>query len=441
MSMEISDMKEYFSNGHNPVLPADIHIPDGEAHIFGNRLYVYGSFDKSKKEYCSEEYYVVSTADMLTWKIGKKSFDGKNVEWANKKFKKQYYIKDMGLKNPTPIYAKLLKEMFVPYKMIPKPLRPNMINFGLFVQNRNLLFAPDCAYKNGKFYLYFCMADYSEGVAVSDSPEGPFENPVRLPCGGIDPAVFIDDDGSAYYYWGQFRANAVKLNDDMISFDESNIFENVITEEKHGFHEGSSMRKRKGIYYYVYPCIYRNSKPTCLAYATSSSPIGPFTYRGIIIDNAKCDPESWNIHGSIEEFGGQWYVFYHRSSKNSRRFRRLCVEKINFNDDGTIDEVKMTSQGAGKPFESGEIIEGWRACEVDGGAYIDNTELIMCDNSQAIFRYVKLNESCNIKIISEGKGSILVYADNVPLEKSTAGVHEIKLLCNGEIRIKEICFC
>lgn len=60
----------------------------------------------------------------------------------------------------------------------------------------------------------------------------------------------------------------------------------------------SSMRKRNGIYYYVYPCVYRDKKLTCLAYATSKSPLGPFTYQGVIIDNAKCDPKSWNIHGS-----------------------------------------------------------------------------------------------------------------------------------------------
>ena len=63
-----------------------------------------------------------------------------------------------------------------------------------------LLFAPDCIEKDGKYYLYFCMQDDSEGVAVSDRSEGPFSDPVQLPCGGIDPAVFIDDDGQAYYY-------------------------------------------------------------------------------------------------------------------------------------------------------------------------------------------------------------------------------------------------
>ena len=433
-------MKEIKSMGRNPVLPYDVCVPDGEAHSFGGKLYVYGSYDTQPKDYCSEEYHVVSTSDMLTWTVHDKSLDGKDIPWAGKRGEKKYYITDMGLKNPTPMYRKLLKDMHIPIDVMPKFLRPDNIDFAKYVKAPNMLYAPDCAYKDGKYYLYFCMSDYSEGVAVSDTPEGPFENPVRLPCGGIDPAVFIDDDGSAYYYWGQFRASAVKLNADMMSFDEKTVVKNVVTEESHGFHEGSSMRKRDGIYYYVYPCVYRNERPTCLAYATSSSPLGPFTYRGIIIDNAKCDPESWNIHGSIEEFGGQWYVFYHRSSKNGRANRRLCVEKIEFNLDGTINEVKMTSQGAGLPFERGEVIEGWRACEVDGGAYVDGNELVMKDDSLAIIRYVHLSGNEKLTIDSEGDGTVSVYANDVPLSEVSDGVYEIKLVSKGNLKIKSILF-
>lgn len=433
-------MTAYDSCGRNPVLSPDVCIPDGEAHVFGDKLYVYGSYDTNSKEYCSEEYHVAFTDDMYTWTVGEKSLDGREIPWPNSKKKKQYYITDMGLKNPTPIYRDMLKQMHIPLGLMPKFLRPQMIDFGKFVPNRNLLFAPDCVEKNGKYYLYFCMGDYSEGVAVSESPIGPFENPIRLPCGGIDPAVFIDDDGTAYYYWGQFRANAVKLNEDMVSFDESTVVKGIVTEEQHGFHEGSSMRKRNGIYYYVYPCVYRNNRPTCLAYAASASPLGPFEYRGIIIDNAKCDPQSWNIHGSIEQFRGQWYVFYHRCSKNNRSNRRLCVEKIQFNEDGTINEVKMTSQGAGLPFAVGEKIEGWRACEVDGGAYIDGTDLIMCNGSQAYFRYVQLHENSCVEIEADGKGEFQVFADDVPLGQCTDGLHEIRIACKGDLTIKALTF-
>ena len=108
------------------------------------------------------------------------------------------------------------------------------------------------------------------------------------------------------------------------------LYTDLITEAEHGFHEGASIRKRNGIYYLVYADISRG-RPTCLAYATSRSPLGPFTKGGIIIDNTGCDPETWNNHGSIAEFNGQWYIFYHRSSQASNFNRRVCVEPIHFN--------------------------------------------------------------------------------------------------------------
>ena len=141
------------SFGRNPVLPPEVCIPDGEAYVFGNRLYVYGSYDTNSKEYCSEEYHVAFTDDMRTWSVGEKSLDGKDIPWPNSKQKKKYYITDMGLKNPTPIYRDMLKEMHIPLGLMPKFLRPQMIDFGRFVPNRNLLFAPDCIEKSGKFYL------------------------------------------------------------------------------------------------------------------------------------------------------------------------------------------------------------------------------------------------------------------------------------------------
>jgi hypothetical protein len=93
---------------------------------------------------------------------------------------------------------------------------------------------------------------------------------------------------------------------------------------------------------------------------------GPFTKRGIIIDNSGCDPETWNNHGSIASFNGQWYVFYHRSSQASRYNRRVCVEPIHFNADDSIDEVEMTTQGSGKPLPAERPIAAWRACLLHG---------------------------------------------------------------------------
>jgi hypothetical protein len=430
---------ERFENCRNPVLPPSICIADGEAHVFADGLYVFGSWDQYADDYCSEEYRVVSTKDMKNWTIYDKSLDGREIPWLTNG--KKYYVTDMNLRDPAPFFKNMVEEI---QKQLPKEMQvsldtvsegdlPESIDFGQYAKNPYLLFAPDCICKDGKYYLYFCTSANLEGVAVSDKPEGPFEKPRQLPCAGIDPAVFIDDDGKAYYYWGQFRASGVELNPDMVSFDEEKIVKKLVTEEEHGFHEGSSMRKRDGIYYYVYPCIYRDNKPTCLAYATSGSPLGPFTYRGIIIDNAKCDPQSWNIHGSIECFEGQWYVFYHRSSKNGKTSRRLCVEPIYFNEDGTIDEVKMTSVGAGNPFDMDEAIQGWRACEVDGGAYVSDYDLVMKDESSAVIRYVKIDAPVRgVRVEKDGEGTVEVRIAGKDWWEAENGVAEVELRCTGD---------
>ena len=307
------------------------------------------------------------------------------------------------------------------------------------------------------YYLYFCLCDDSEGVAVSDKPEGPFINPIQLPCGGIDPAIFVDTDGKAYYYWGQLSLNAVMLNQDMVSFDEKNRVVNLITEEEHYFHEGASMRKIGDTYYLVYSNMERG-KPTALGYATSKSPMGPFRYRGIIIDNAGCDPASWNNHGSIEWFNGQWYVFYHRSSRCSRIHRRLCIEPICLNPDGSIDEVKMTSQGVGRPFRIGEKICGYHACELSGTIFIDvdknGGEYLtnISTQDEAVFRYVETNLGYQSVVIdAEGCGDIDCYLDNcfvgsINIQENTlnqgelvdggSGIRELKLVVRKANNLK-----
>lgn len=354
---------EHFKNKRNPVLPLEYHVPDSEAHVMPDgKLYIYGSFDDREDVFCSEKYHVVSTPDMENWTIHGVSFTGQLVPWYNDPGAPKYPGIDWS--RPTPFIRKMLESV----KENGDDMKEKFEQEGE-KEKPALLFAPDCLEYGGKYYLYFCMPDDSEGVAVSDRPEGPFANPIQLPCGGIDPAVFIDDDGQAYYYWGQLFSHGVRLNADMVSFNPEEIQDDLVTEEEHFFHEGSSMRKIGDTYYYVYANMERG-KPTSLGYSTSKSPLGPFTYRGIIIDNDGCDPASWNNHGSIECVNGQWYVFYHRCSRGVQQYRRLCIEPITVNPDGTIPEVKMTSQGAGAPFAPGESICGYQACGLKGTVYI-----------------------------------------------------------------------
>jgi hypothetical protein len=154
-------------------------------------------------------------------------------------------------------------------------------------------------------------------------------------------------------------------------------------------------------------------RATSLSYATSKSPLGPFVHRGVIVDNVTCDPASWNNHGSIECVGGRWYVFHHRSSRNSQRWRRLCVEPIEFDAAGLIAEVPMSSQGVGPPFGAGEPIDAWRACELGGEAWIgpdeEGHEVLqgLTTGDTAAFRWVKLERPAT-QLDIDGHGDGLV---------------------------------
>ena len=118
----------------------------------------------------------------------------------------------------------------------------------------------------------------------------------------------------------------------------------ILTEDRDGFHEGISIRKRNGIYYLVYADSSRG-RPTCLGYAMSDKPLGPlYEKKGLSLIIQDVIRQAGTNHGSIEEYQGKWYVFYHRSSHNSEFSRRVCVEEIFFEEDGTIREVLMTSQ-------------------------------------------------------------------------------------------------
>ena len=313
------------------------------------RLYVYCSLDIATNYYCSQTNVVLSTGDMRTWQWHPNSFvsAGKN-------------------------------------DMLP--------------DNDAILYAPDCQYRDGNYYLYFCQpGKLPTGVAVSKSPTGPFTNATFLNVGKyleIDPSTFIDDDGQAYHVWGQFTMKMAKLNKDMRTLDADSIRDNILTEKEHHFHEGAYMTKRNGLYYLVFADNSREYRPSCLGYATSKSPFGPYQYRGVIIDNNHCNPGNWNNHGSIAEFGGKWYVFYHRSTQGVVMMRKACVEPITFREDGSIPEVEMTTQGAEGPIDASLRIEAEQACALWGKLRIstggDETEILtgIHDGDRAIYKYI-----------------------------------------------------
>ncbi len=332
----------------NPILPLHHFIPDVEARTWGDgRIYLYGSMDRcGVMDYCSDVYHVFSSQDMRDWTDHGIAFTSRESH-AEK-----------------------------------------------------LLYAPDCVRIGDSYHLFYCAADKSEGVARACEPFGPFRDGKAIPLAdkdGIDPAVFVDDDGEVYYFWGQYNLRGARLVPDSLTLDPSTLQDNLLSESEHGFHEGASIRTRDGIYYMVYTDISRG-KASCLAYATSRHPLGPYEKRGIIIDNDGCDPHNWNNHGSIAPFRDQWYVFYHRASKGSRYNRRVCVEPIRFDACGDIAEVEMTTQGCDGPLPARVPLEACRACRLSGGIRADvndeGTHVLsgFTDGDWAAYAYIEFDD-------------------------------------------------
>lgn len=208
--------------------------------------------------------------------------------------------------------------------------------------------APAIAEKNGKYYYYY-SADVNIGVAVSDKPTGPFKDPIGkplIPRGTvkgqvIDPMVFVDDDGSAYLYFGQGLCNVVKLNSDMISCDLTTIS----SFKPEGYNEGSFMIKRKGKYYLMWSEYDTRDPRYSVAYALSDSPLGPFK-------RAVNNPilKGYGVvkgagHHSVVKVPGrdQWFIAYHRFKipDGNGYNREVCVSPLHFDAAGNILPVNV----------------------------------------------------------------------------------------------------
>ncbi len=234
----------------------------------------------------------------------------------------------------------------------------------------------DAAFKNGKYYLYFPVKDKTDifriGVAVSDTPEGPFipETHPIIGSYSIDPCVFQDDDGSFYMYFGglwggqlqRYRDNrakecgeepaeneealcarVVKMSADMLGFAEEPG--DVVILDREGkplkagdherrFFEASWMHKYRGTYYFSYS----TGNTHLLCYATGDNPRGPFTYQGVILTPVV----GWTTHHSIVEFRGKWYLFHHDSVPSGGKtwLRSLKVIELEYDADGKIITIE-----------------------------------------------------------------------------------------------------
>ncbi|MBO5094884.1 MAG: glycoside hydrolase family 43 protein [Lachnospiraceae bacterium] len=237
------------------------------------------------------------------------------------------------------------------------------------------MWAPDAVYKNGKYYLVFPARDqegnFRLGIASSDKPEGPFTAEESYIEGSysIDPAAFVDDDGKVYVYFGglwggqlekyqsgQFDPDAAEpapqepalsprcavMSDDMLSFEKAPVGIEILDEngkpllagdEDRRYFEGPWMHKYQGKYY----LSYSTGTTHYIVYATGDHPLGPFTYRGRVMEPVI----GWTTHHSIVEFKGKWYLFYHDCEYSGGINHRRSVKftELHYNEDGTIQTI------------------------------------------------------------------------------------------------------
>ncbi len=336
---EFPDKGEIRTAG-NPIF-TDIFTADPSAHVWNvdgdDRLYVYASHDQYPAQGCDfmDKYHIFSTSNMVDWYDHGEILSSDDVEWGR--------------------------------------------------EEGGFMWAPDAAYKDGTYYYYFphpikgddpSVRSWRVGVATSDKPAEDFavvtqkadgseyqgylegipyleERPdgKTYASGLIDPCVFQDDDGSYYLYiGGSQHCYMAKMTDDMLGILPETWTE--ITDQLPEFHEGPWMFKRNGIYYLMYPD--NTSGANKMLYATATSPTGPFTPgENLLLDSTNCDTS----HGSVVEYKGRWYLFYHNSDLSGKgNLRSVCVDELFFNEDGSIQTVVQTTEGvkAIGPAETGK---------------------------------------------------------------------------------------
>ena len=326
----------------NPIIKGQ-YSADPTARVFNGKVYLVPSHDiispvePERKWFCMEDYHVFSSEDLVNWTDHGVILNQKDVPWGNPEG----------------------------YSM----------------------WAPDCVEKDGKYYFYFPNASkgrgFAVGVAIADRPEGPYipePNPIEG-INGIDPCVLQASDGNAYIFWGNGRC--AKLDPSMTKLADDNPkttmkwgnreMEMVGVDCLRGLPsrqaEGPFAFEYNGNFYLTYPYVKENTE--VLAYAMSKEPMGPYEYKGIIMERSQ--NECWTNHHSIVNFKGQWYLFYHHNdySPNFDKNRSVRVDKISFLPDGTIEQVTPTLRGVGETKATDHIQMDRYSAIYHYGVYVD----------------------------------------------------------------------
>ena len=304
------------TGAQNPIIRNQF-TADPSARVFNGEVYLYPSHDIPVTQghgragwFCMEDYHVFSSSNLTDWT-------------------------DHGV---------IVSQDKVPW------VKPNSYS----------MWAPDCIYRNGKYYFYFPAPPkdssygrgFAIGVAISDKPYGPFipqAEPIKN-VHGIDPDILIDKDGQAYLIWAAGNIYIAKLRKNMLELAGNPEVIQGLPDK--GLKEGPYMFERKGIYYLVYPHV--QDKTERLEYATSNHPTGPFKVTGVIMD---ATPDCWTNQCSVIQYKGQWYLFYHHNdlSPHFDKNRSVRIDSLFFNPDGTIKKVNPTLRGVGLTEATGRI--------------------------------------------------------------------------------------
>ena len=233
-------------------------------------------------------------------------------------------------------------------------------------------YAGHCVERGGKYYFYISTNGSGIGVAVADRPEGPFHDAIGRPlltnanCASathswvcIDPAVFIDDDGQAWLFWGNRFCYAVRLKENMVETEGEIIRIDI---PGGNYTEAPWVHKRGGKYYLTFATGF----PEKLAYAMADKVDGPYEYKGLLTEMAG---NSNTIHPAITEFRGQWVLFYHNGGINpdgGSYSRSVCADYLHYRADGTMQRVEMTTEGVDRDFvpfdnRSNPVLKGYYA--------------------------------------------------------------------------------
>lgn len=303
----------YTAQSQNPFV-TEIYTADPTARVFNNKLYVYPSHDvdictpqQGNNGFCMPNYHMFSTNDLVNWKDHGVILSQNSIPWVKKN------------------------------------------SFGMW--------APDCIKRNETYYYFFPAPPKDNsafrkiGVATSNSPTGPFipEPNYIQGVSGIDPGLLVDSDNTGYMYFAQGgNLKVVKLKNNMKQIDSGIT---TINNMPAGYKEGPFAFKKDNTYYLTFAHVGPNNYE--IGYATSNNPLGPFTYKGTLMENIG----NGTNHASVANYKGKWYLFYHYwSLSGNKKLRSIRADEIIFNPNGTIRSKVATLRGIGVP-KAGDKIQ------------------------------------------------------------------------------------